>query len=57
MTGSTKIPPCGALKVQPNAIDIPPDTAEPMIQAGKTLNGSAAANGIAPSEIKHKPIT
>ena len=55
--GSTNIPPWGAIKVQLNAIDIAPDTAEPTTQDGRTLSGSADANGIAPSEINERPIT
>ena len=34
----------------------PPATAEPIMQAGRTRRGSAAAKGIAPSVIKHAPI-
>ena len=56
IVGRTKIPPCGARSVQLNAIDHPPAVAEPMMQEGMTLNGSFAANGIAPSEIKDNPI-
>ena len=56
IVGSTKIPPCGARSVQLNAMDNPPAVAEPIIQEGITLNGSFAANGIAPSEIKDNPI-
>ena len=54
---NTKIPPCGAINVQLNAMDNAPATAEPMIQDGSTRNGSDAANGIAPSAIKESPIT
>ena len=49
------MPPCGARKVHPNSIDIPPAAAEPATQAGITRSGSLAANGIAPSEIKDNP--
>ena len=33
---NTKIPPCGAINVQLNAIDNAPATAEPATHAGKT---------------------
>lgn len=56
ITKNTKIPPCGAISVQLNAIDIAPAIAEPTTQAGITRSGSAAANGIAPSVIKDKPM-
>ena len=55
-TGNTKIPPCGAISVHPNNIDIPPAIAEPMIQDGSTCSGSDAANGIAPSVINARPM-
>ena len=35
-TGNTKIPPCGAIKVQLNIIDNAPATPEPATQAGST---------------------
>ena len=35
-TGNTKIPPCGAISVHPNAIDSAPATAEPTTQDGST---------------------
>lgn len=55
-TGNTKIPPCGAINVHWNAIDNAPAAAEPMIHAGSTWIGSAAANGIEPSVINARPI-
>ena len=45
-TGNTKIPPCGAINVQSKNIDNAPATAEPTINAGIVLSGSAEANGI-----------
>ena len=57
MVGTTKIPPCGARKVHSKAMDKAPATAAPTIQDGITRTGSAAANGIAPSVMKEKPIT
>ena len=42
---NTKIPPCGAINVQLNAIDKAPATAEPATQAGNTRSGSDAAKG------------
>ena len=56
ITGSTNIPPCGALKVHLKNADKAPAVAEPTTQAGITLIGSAAANGIAPSVINDNPI-
>ena len=53
----TKIPPCGALILEPNANAIAPPTPEPIIIDGITRIGSAAANGIAPSVMNHAPIT
>ena len=55
-TGNTKIPPCGAISVQLNAAESPPATPAPTTHAGMTCNGSAAANGIAPSVMKESPI-
>ena len=55
IVGRTNIPPCGALSVHSKNMDSPPATAEPMIQDGKTRNGSLAAKGMAPSEIKDSP--
>ena len=55
--GNTKIPPCGAIRVQLNAMESAPATADPTIQDGSTCNGSEAANGIAPSVMKESPIT
>ena len=51
------MPPCGARKVQPKAIDRAPVTAPPAIAEGMTRSGSAAANGIAPSVMKEAPST
>ena len=42
--------------MQSKAIDRAPATAEPATIDGITLIGSAAANGIAPSEMKDRPI-
>ena len=56
-TGNTNIPPCGAIKVHPKAIDKAPPKAEPIMHAGNTRSGSEAANGIAPSVINERPIT
>ena len=53
---NTKIPPCGAINVQLNAMDNAPATADPTIQDGITRSGSDAANGIAPSVIKESPM-
>ena len=50
------MPPCGAIKVQPNAMESAPARPEPMMQAGRTWIGSAAANGIAPSVMKASPM-
>ena len=55
MANSTKMPPCGARDVAPNAIDKPPVTAPPIIIDGITRSGSAAANGMAPSEMNEAP--
>ena len=35
-TGNTKIPPCGAINVQSNAMEIAPAAADPTIQEGST---------------------
>ncbi len=51
----TKIPPCGARSPTPSAMLSAPVTAPPAIIAGITRSGSAAANGIAPSEMKDAP--
>ncbi|MNN33828.1 hypothetical protein D3C81_1476020 [compost metagenome] len=53
----TNSPPCGAISLQPKYIDRAPVNAPPAILAGITRSGSLAANGIAPSEMKHKPST
>src|SRR5699024_1179477 len=55
--GKTNIPPCGTANFTLNNIVNAPVTAEPAINDGITLNGSAAANGIAPSVIKDIPNT
>ena len=52
---NTKTPPCGARDVMPEAMLIAPVTAAPTIDAGMTRSGSAAANGIAPSEMNDSP--
>ena len=57
ITGNTKIPPWGALNAHPKNIDNAPAVADPTTQAGITLSGSAAANGIAPSVMNDNPIT
>ena len=56
MAKKTKIPPWGALEAAPRAIDRAPVVAPPTIIEGITRNGSAAANGMAPSEMKEAPI-
>lgn len=56
MVGTTKMPPCGALRVQPKAIERAPAVAEPTMQEGITRSGSAAAKGIAPSVMKESPM-
>ena len=55
MAKNTKMPPCGARDVTPVAMHSAPVIAPPNIIDGMTRNGSAAANGIAPSEMKHAP--
>lgn len=57
ITGSTKIPPCGALRVHPKNMERAPATAEPTTHEGITLAGSDAAKGMAPSVMNDKPIT
>ena len=54
--GNTKIPPCGAIRVQLNAMESAPATADPTIQDGSTWTGSDAAKGIAPSVINASPM-
>ena len=56
MIATTQKPPCGAGLPQPNIAESAPATAEPMMQDGMTRPGSAAAYGIAPSEMKERPI-
>ena len=53
----TKIPPWGALILDPKPKAIAPATPEPTIIEGITRNGSAAANGMAPSVINDNPMT
>ena len=55
MAKKTKIPPCGAFDATPAAMQIAPVAAPPSMLAGITRSGSAAANGIAPSEMKDAP--
>ncbi len=52
---NTKIPPCGARRVTPNAMHSAPVMAPPNIIDGMTRSGSAAANGMAPSEMNEAP--
>ena len=51
---TTKIPPCGANNLIPNAPTNAPVKAEPTTKLGITRNGSAAAKGIAPSVLLQK---
>ena len=53
----TNKPPCGACREIFNAIEMAPAVAPPITELIITRNGSAATNGNAPSEIKHKPKT
>ena len=55
MTRKTQMPPCGAAEVTPKAMVIAPVTTPPSMDAGSTRNGSAAAKGMAPSEMKDAP--
>ena len=55
MAKNTKIPPCGAWLMTPHIMLSPPVTAAPSMLAGMTRNTSAAANGMAPSEMKDAP--
>ena len=50
------MPPCGAIKVHLKNILTSPAAPEPMIHAGITCKGSAAAYGIAPSVINASHI-
>ena len=52
---NTKMPPCGAFSVTSNAMISAPVTAPPAIIDGITRSGSAAANGMAPSEMNDAP--
>ena len=45
------------MSLQPKYIDNAPVSAPPAMLAGITRNGSLAAKGIAPSEMKHSPNT
>ena len=56
IVGTTKIPPCGARSVHSKNMDNAPAVPAPMMQAGNTRTGSAAANGIAPSVMKERPM-
>lgn len=47
----TQIPPCGAIDVTPDAMEIPAAVADPSIKLGMTLIGSETAKGMAPSVI------
>ena len=55
MTGQIQMPPCGAAEVTPKAMVMAPVTTPPAMHAGITRRGSAAANGMAPSEMKEAP--
>ena len=55
IANSTNNPPWGAVSVTPVAMTMPPVTAPPSIIDGITRNGSAAANGMAPSEMNDAP--
>ena len=55
MAKNTKMPPCGAFSVTSNAMISAPVTAPPNIIDGMTRSGSAAANGMAPSEMNDAP--
>jgi hypothetical protein len=57
ITPITQIPPCGACSVALKANDSAPVTAEPVMSAGMTRSGSAAAKGIAPSVMNDAPMT
>lgn len=56
IVGTTKMPPCGARSVHSKNIDNAPAVPAPIIQAGNTRTGSAAANGMAPSVMKESPM-
>ena len=55
MSGSTQMPPCGARSVAPKSITRAPVMAEPTTEEAMMRTGSAAANGIAPSEMNEAP--
>src|SRR6185295_10357659 len=55
-TGSTIGPPCGAWSPTPASMATTLADIEPSMMHGITRNGSAAANGIAPSVIPIMPI-
>jgi hypothetical protein len=55
MAKATKMPPCGALSSTPAPMMIAPVTAPPIMTGGMTRSGSAAANGMAPSEMNDAP--
>lgn len=55
IAGKMNIPPCGAGDFISNACVSPPAIALPITDDTITLNGSFAANGIAPSVINDAP--
>ena len=52
---NTKTPPCGARASMPQPATMAPVVAPPSIIEGMTRSGSAAANGMAPSEMNEAP--
>ena len=56
IVGTTKIPPCGARNVHSKNMDKAPAVPAPIMQDGNTRIGSAAANGMAPSVMKDRPM-
>lgn len=55
MAKKTKIPPCGAWLIAWKLMISEPVMPAPTMEAGMTRSGSAAAKGIAPSEMKAAP--
>ena len=55
MIGSTQMPPCGARMPMPKAMASAPVIEEPTTDEAMMRTGSAAANGMAPSEMNEKP--
>ena len=55
MIGSTQMPPWGARMPRPKAIASAPQIEEPTTDEAMMRTGSAAANGMAPSEMNEKP--